>query len=528
MKKTFFTAILLGSILSASANDVYVSASGNDSNDGLSTASAFATFGKALTAVEEGGTVHVSGFLYACDDDANLLPDGDINKSGYVIAKNVTVQGGDKATDGFIGYNETTWTTSRFFTVNNGGILTLKNLTLKEGIGSSRGGAVFVNGGTLTAENVIFDHCEAETTGSDAARGGAIEVEKTLGLTFKHCLFKNNKAPKGGAFYIQDTANPNIEIRFEACSFVGNESTQGGASCGGLFFRLMAENLTINIINSTFSGNKNAGNGGVIYVYGAQASNKFNIVNTTIVDNIGRSAGGSGAGLTVEIQENETRRPVINIQNSIIEGNARSDGSVAEDFTYGYAPSVDKLTVSNSFIGKVYVFGAQVIPADCYAQTLYWDYMTSPFNRSEVLSGIDAFNSEYNVYPLTAGATALNYGNAAFLKNMGISTDQLGAVRAFADNKCSAGAMEGVGISLGINSAKLPENLKVFQEGEYLLVQSTDAEVITAELFAVSGQKVAAKTAAGEVNFPVTGLKGVYVAKISVAGEVYTQKVIIK
>jgi hypothetical protein len=528
MKRTIFTALLLGSILAASANDVYVSATGNDTNDGLSSASAFATFGKALTAVEDGGTVHVSGFLYTCDDDAN--PVGDVWKSGYIITKNVTVQGTNKATDGFIGYNDLSWNGGRFFMVNNGGVLTLKNLALKDGLCTDRSGGIFVNGGTLTAEDVIFENCESATSGSDPARGGAIEVERTLGLTFKRCLFKNNKAPKGGAFYIQDTGNPNVEIRFEACSFVGNTSSQGGASCGGLFFRLMAENLTINILNSTFSNNVNAASGGVVYIYGAAASNTFNIVNCTIVDNIGLSTGsGSSAGIKVEDNSAE-RRPLLNIQNSIIEGNAIASGATAEDLVFMNEPSTDKLRISNSFIGNVYVAGAVIVPADCYAESaLYWNYMSRTFDRSEVLSGIDAFNGDHNVYPLLANAPALNYGQAAFLQNIGIATDQLGTTRTFADGKCSAGAMEGVGMPpSGFHPAQWPENLKVYQSGENLLIQSADAKTIRVQLFTLSGQAVAIKTAAGEVTIPLSGQKGIYVAKISVADKIYAQKVILK
>ncbi|MDR1121020.1 MAG: T9SS type A sorting domain-containing protein [Dysgonamonadaceae bacterium] len=526
MKKVFFTILLLGSILSASANDVYVSATGSDTNDGTSAVAAFATFGKALTAVEDGGTVHVSGFLYACDDEANPLPADDFNKSGYPVTKSVTVQGANKTADGFIGFNEATYNASRFFSVNNGGTLTLKNLTLKDGVGTNKGGAVHVNGGALIAENVIFEACTAE--GDNQPSGGAIHVDRTTYVGFKSCLFKGNSTAKGGAFYIQDTGNPNVELRFEACSFVGNRSTQGGASCGGLFFRLMAENLTINIINSTFSGNSNAGNGGTIYVYGAQASNQFNIVNTTVVDNIGRSGGGSGAGINVELQSDEARKPIIHIQNSIIEGNASGDATTAEDLVYGYAPTVDKLQVSNSFIGKVYVAGAQEIPTDCYAETLYWDYMTRAFDRSEVLSGIDAFDSNYNVYPLMTGATALNYGKASFLQEIGITTDQLGSTRTFADGKCSAGATEGIGLPTGIRTLKLAEKINLYQSGDNLHVSAAGQDALTVELISISGQIVTKQSGAGEINLPVNHLKGVYVAKISVAGDVYTKKLIVK
>lgn len=542
MKRILFLALICCGAMFSYANDVYVSTTGNDNNDGLSASAPLATVGKALTLVSDGGTIHVSGMIYTCNDEANPKPDGDVNRSGFAIEKKVTVQGTNKATDGFIGswidLINFTSSSGRFFTVNVNGVLNLKNLTLKDGVGSNRSGGVFVNGGKLTAEDVIFDHCESATTGADPARGGAIEVEKTLGVSFKRCLFKNNLAPKGGAFYIQDTQNPNVELRFEACSFVGNKSSQNGASGGGLFFRLMAENLTINILNCTFSGNINASTGGCVYIYGAQASNVFNILNCTIVDNIGQSgSSGSGAGIFVQDQSSADRKPKINILNSIVEGNAINSGVTAEDLVFLYAPTADKLKISNSFIGNVFVKDANImseIPAECYTGVLpeYWNYMTkTPFNRSQIKSGIDALNVDRHVYPLTEGAAALAYGNATFLQALGISTDQLGTTRTFANGKCSVGAMEGTGLpaASGIHSIKQPENLKVYQSGEKLLIQSLhNAEVIGVELFSINGQIVTAKTATGEVDFSITGLKGVYVAKISIAGEVFAQKVIIK
>jgi predicted outer membrane repeat protein len=529
MKKVLFTILFCGSALLASAADVYVSSTGSDNNDGLSSASAFATLGKALTAVDDGGTIHVSGFLYACDDDANPLPEGDVNKSGYPIAKNVTIQGQDKTTDGFIGFSEVTYNTGRFFSVNNDGTLILKNLTLKDGIASNKGGAIQVNGGALRAENVLFEACEAEGTNQPA--GGAIHVDKTTFTGFKSCLFIRNKAAKGGAFYVQDTQNPDVELRFEACSFVGNEATQGGASCGGLFFRLVSENVTVNIINSTFSGNRNSGNGGTIYVYGAQASDKFNIINTTVVGNIGRSGGGSGAGVNVEVQTDEVRKPVVRIQNSIIEGNTIADGVTAEDLVYGYEPSVEKLQVDNSFIGNVYVVGAGTIPADCYAETLYWNYLSRVFNRDELLSGIDAFNGDLYVYPLTEGAVALEYGNAAFLRDIDISTDQLGTTRTFAGGKCSVGAIEGVGLpgGAGLIAVRQPVgSVNVYQSGDHLFIRSSEAKAIGVELFSVGGQTVATTAGIGEVRIPVTGLNGIYAVKVTLPDGVITQKTLIK
>ncbi|MDR0413138.1 MAG: T9SS type A sorting domain-containing protein [Dysgonamonadaceae bacterium] len=539
MKNKFFQKALIALFLSggsfgAAANEVYVSATGNDNNDGFSAAAPVATVGKALSLLDDGGTIHVSGWIITCIDDANPLSDGDANRSGFPIAKTVNIVGSNRATDGFVG----TWldlinfnsATGRFFTVNNNGVLNLKNLTLKDGVGSNRSGGVFVNGGTLTAEDVVFDHCESATTGADPARGGAIEVEKTLGVSFKRCLFINNVAPKGGVFYIQDTQNPDVELRFEACSFIGNKSTQGGASGSVLFFRHPSENLKINILNSTFSGNVNASTGGVIYIYGPKESNVYNIVNCTIVDNIGQSNGsGSSAGIMVQDKTSEADKPVINILNSIVEGNAINSGGTAEDLVFLYSPTADKLTISHSFIGNVFVKDANIqgeIPADCYTGTLYWNYMTrTPFNRAEILSGIDALNVDYNVYPLTAGSAALTYGDASFLQALGISTDQLGRTRSFADGKCSVGAMEGVGMPVGIPAVAAASNrVGVYREGDQFVLTS-EQPVSRVELIDLGG-RVVARASGNAVSVPA-GKPGVYIARITAGGRLYSQKVMV-
>jgi hypothetical protein len=289
----------------------------------------------------------------------------------------------------------------------------------------------------------------------------------------------------------------------------------------------VSENVTVNILNCTFSGNRNGGNGGTIYLYGAQASNHINIVNTTVVDNIGRSGGGSGAGINVEVQSSEERKPVVRILNSIVEGNAIGDGVTAEDLVYGYEPSVDKLTVSNSFIGKVYVTGAMTVPADCYTETLYWDYMTRVFDRSEIQSGIDALDGGRYVYPLTAGATALNHGNAAFLREFDIATDQLGTPRPFTDGKCSVGAMEGVGMpETGLRKLPLGGPVAIYVAANGVLqIDAPDAQPVKAELFTLGGQRVASGTGIGEVQLPAGGGKGLYIVKVVLPNGTVAQKV---
>ncbi|MDR1120340.1 MAG: T9SS type A sorting domain-containing protein [Dysgonamonadaceae bacterium] len=521
LRKALLAVFICGSAMFASANEVYVSATGNDSNDGASSATPYATLGKALTSVDENGTIHVSGLIYTCNDPLNPVGDGDLG-TGLQISKNVTIEG-DAVTSGFVGFDEVvTWQAGRMFRIT-AGTLTLKTLTLTNGYGFNKAGAVHVNGGALVAENVIFENNHA-VDGESQPAGGAIQVDKTTGISFKSCLFKSNVALKGGAFYIQDTQNASVELRFEACSFIGNRSNQGGASCSGLFFRLAAENPTVNIINCTFSGNVNGGNGGTVYIYGVPTSATFNIINTTMVDNIGTSGGGSGAGIK---QEEVTNRPTLRILNSIIEGNAVNSGTTAEDLVYGYEPFSSQLQVSNSFIGNVWV-AAGTIPEESYTGNTYWNYMSRTFNRFELQSGVDVLDANLNVYKLSEGSNAVAYGNATFLQNIGINTDALGGIRTFANGKCSAGAIE-YGASSSITPVDLQDAVSIEQQEGRLTVKTTESSSINLTLYAVSGQSVAQQSARGTaLSAPVGQLKGLYIARVSLNGKVYTQKVRIK
>lgn len=524
MKRILFSLLVCCGTMFTFANDVYLSASGNDTNDGLSSAQAVATLGKALQVVTDGGTINVSGQIYVCDDEANVLPDGDINKSGFALTKSITVKG-DQITSGLVGFSEVTYNTGRMFRVNVGITLTLKNLTLKNGVGTEKAGAIHVNGGALVAENVIFEGNEA--MGVNQPAGGAVQIDKSTGLSFKHCVFKKNKAEKGGAVYIQDTQTASTEIRFEACSFVENEASARGA--GALFFRLLAESNTINIINCTFSGNKSSGNGGTISIYNTPASTTCNIVNSTIVGNIGRSGGGSGAGILVG--END-KGIMLRIQNSIIEGNAlgATAANTAEDLTYfsTYEPSSSTLKVDNSFIGNVFVSGARTIAAECYEGDNHWNYMPRTYDPINMLSGVDNFDATLNVYKLKEGAMAIDFGKATYLQTLNITTDGLGATRTFANAKCSAGAVE-YGAVNALPTINLSDAVKIYQHNGQLVVKALESSKINLNLYAANGQCVLQQSAVGtELNVSANQFKGIYIAKVTLNGKEFTQKVVIK
>lgn len=142
---------------------------------------------------------------------------------------------------------------TRLFSVGDGQILTLENLTLNAGSTSGNGGlAAVAAGGRFNATNCRF------SKGAAAGGGGAAWVE-------------------GDAF-------------FDSCSFDGNTASNGGAAgceTGG----------SVAFVNCTLEGNKAETRGGGIYSRGTAV-----VANSTMVDNVGMgtaiaSYGGQGAAV---------------------------------------------------------------------------------------------------------------------------------------------------------------------------------------------------------------------------------------
>ncbi|MDR2844067.1 MAG: DUF1565 domain-containing protein, partial [Candidatus Symbiothrix sp.] len=72
------------------AKDLYLSASGADTNDGLSAATPFATISRAFTVADANDVIHVSGFI-----DITKEPQSDITSNDLLMdgTKALTVNG---------------------------------------------------------------------------------------------------------------------------------------------------------------------------------------------------------------------------------------------------------------------------------------------------------------------------------------------------------------------------------------------------------------------------------------------------
>lgn len=441
MKKSNYLKFILPVMLcllftTASAKDIYLSESGLDTNDGQTAGKAMASFSKAYSLAVSGDIINISGSIDFSLDPANSATP----KAGITISKNITIQGASNQTDCFDGKNLT-----RIFNVE-GANLSIKNLTLKNGrygATGSNGGAIQMNSGTLTAENLVFD---GNTAFNANSLGGAVLVNTTTGLMFRNCLFVNNVG-KGGAFYMQDTGNPNVKIRFENCSFLSNTSTAIGGAAAFLRMSNLATNNEIYFINSTFAANSApADNGGVININGSCSisgdQTSVNILNCTITQNTTKGAAGICAGIYVN---NSIRnfKGKLNIYNSILEGNYTELNSVYGDLHFATTPDKTTLLIHNSFVGRCL---GLTIPIACYPGDNKFNYLTAKSTMLDLITEFASFDATRKIYPLLSISPAVNFGDAQYLQALNINTDQSGAVRLFANNKCNIGASETIGV----------------------------------------------------------------------------------
>ena len=228
-----------------------------------------------------------------------------------------------------------------------------------EGIG--RGAAIGVFGSNCTIEGCVFDSNWAK--GIDGAYSTTIETGSNVeGLIIKNCTFLNNHANNtdsisyGGALAI--TNNINVTN----CTFINNSATFGGAlmlyisydveNCifinntadeygGAVYFE---HDVSININNSTFDGNK-AVKGGAIHVDCVD----FSINNSDFINNY----ADYGGALNIEsdnviISDSRFVSNYAEINGGAIFINAEGSKILNSNFTSNFAKSCGGAVYVNS------------------------------------------------------------------------------------------------------------------------------------------------------------------------------------
>ena len=310
----------------------YIDAGGSDSNDGLTTATAFATLAKAIemTTNNLGTTINIAAGTYT--------------EKGITISKNnITITGAGSASTIFDGDAD-----GRFLTIEANNIV-LNNLTLKEygylGQTTSSGTVIFLTSGTGVIFNEIVFDSNVSTTGSGGpiVYGGIFYISNGVNLTINSSIFKNNT--------------------------FGNENSANNYYRGGVFYNVSGGILQVN--NSLFYDNTTSGKGSALYsVSGSQAT----FTNCTLE---GNTSWGSNYGVS-DTYGSDT------FINSII-WNTRYQNSAGNDITYVDATNV----VYGSGVGNT-LSGNNSTDDPLFNDVSSFDY-TTQYNSFAVDGGDSAY-----------------------------------------------------------------------------------------------------------------------------------------
>ena len=275
----------------------------------------------AVSAAHDGDTIKIKGTITAQNgSDAE-------NRGQIEIKKNITIEKADGPLTAVLNANRGSLGTNAhpIFRVSDGKTLTLKNLTLKGGQGTSGGfgGAITVTGSGSTAEltGCIIEGCEADNGGAigcgkdttvnltntiiknckgltpaNSGQGGAIYAQGAT-VTVKTCTLKGNEANSGGAICAVksgSTAPSTVTIEGGTIGGTGtdaNKVTQGNSSGGGIY---VGSGCTLTMQNNAeVIGNTAEGHGGGVYAAGAT-------VNITTCTLTGNEAGDKGGAICAE------------------------------------------------------------------------------------------------------------------------------------------------------------------------------------------------------------------------------------
>jgi hypothetical protein len=335
--------------------------------------------------------------------------------------------------------------------------ITFNNCEFK-GNKAREGSAIYATGGKITITGCSFidnGYGDGEISGWNYSKGGAIyynnDTERGLILNVENSLFKGNKAQQyGGVAYFLDNNKNNsaeINIQFIGCLITGNSCSADNGNGGAFIINQSSANVTMNvsIINSTIYDNTANNQGSALHIENIKGTSTLNLINATIAGNKSVKAGGN-AGIRFS---NNSALLIKKIYNTIIEGNASADQQIDINFQgnlpghFNVEEGTRNIFLANSFIGRLGydtgLYDEKNDPVDC---SIGYDYTDADNN-----AGLDIANAADDIAAcgailLKADASAIDFGNSAFLSENNITTDQLGNKRYFTADKCDAGAVE--------------------------------------------------------------------------------------
>lgn len=351
----------LGAVSAAGTGDnstIYVSTAGNDIWDGQAAiynsttgSGPKVTIKNATQTVATGGTIHIATGTY---HESNIY----INKNMTIIGESQSgtiINGGNYFSIFSVnGFDSPVNLTISDLTLTNGTAI-YAYLPDEGGMVCQFGGAIDNNGGTLTVNNVtFFNNTGAYDAGAIENNGGT--------LTLNNCTLNNNNLPMGNGGAIKNNGGT---LTVNNSTFNNNAATENDGGNGGNGGAISNENGILFINNSTFTNNAvNASNqkyGGAIYSYYGTLS----IVNSTFTNNTAFYGGAifiDGGSLIVDkstftnntadnygeggaIFNNYNDGGIVTVTNSSFDGNSGATGGAISN---EYQDGNGALTVINS------------------------------------------------------------------------------------------------------------------------------------------------------------------------------------
>jgi len=266
--------------------------------------------------------------LYAASGDVISLPAGtyaltipgsdDLGRRGDLdlVGKSLTITGAGPGETRIVANfpNTSSSARDRVFHILGGATLSISGVTINGGITSTFGGGIR-NEGTLNATNIVVRNNFAVVVENNrvlGSNGGGIANLSGARATISESEISGNTANRSGGG-IFNAANATVTLdRVTVANNVTTREDGGGIANEG----------TLSVANSTFSGNSANRNGGGIYNNGSATVSNATITNN--VANADRRIGGNGGGA----YNDSATVGALTFRNSIIAGNI--DRSAAE------------------------------------------------------------------------------------------------------------------------------------------------------------------------------------------------------
>ena len=344
--------------------------------------------------------------------------------------------------------------------------------------------------------DVLVRNCRFYNNWAQGMRGGAAAYLYRSTVKFVDCMFYNNSANyRGGAIRIFSNAADKALTTLENCVVKNNHNYH---NLGGAIF--MGHGNSLNIVNSTITGNTAVSDGAAIYHNGYSTAHhcELRIVNSTIAGNITTQDN--------DAQIVSTQSTHVNIANSII----TSDAEVAAFLFKG-----DTANDSFALVSGGYNYVGRII--DAVDKTIVWqdtDRQGKEYTYTSIF-GENVLDEDNVIIPAVfyQGANGEEVVEAVaswgLPSGLDLTVDQLGNPR-ISSVTPGAYAEEVDSITSGVETAEVGENspcLIISGDGCYC-VTGVSAGV---DVYTVSGMKVL--TSAPEAINLSTLDEGIYIIK---------------